>query len=601
MDDDPGDLRLRRDSPAIDASDNDAVEHDDASDLPGNPRRVDVRSTVDTGRGEPPVVDLGAREVAPARVFVDQLAGGLATGLSWTDAITDVQDALLWGHSGPTEIWIAEGHFTSGPSRTDTFELIDGVSVFGGFPTHGGDGTIAARDWRRHETVFSGEIGDPRRGDDNSVHVVSALSVGSTAVLDGVTIERGHASGPNPNYTSGGGLYVRSSSPVIRHVTVTRNVAGRGGGLHCNGGGPTLIDVVLEGNLALDEGGGVYSSYCDANVVGATFHANEAAQGGGVFCSHSNTSLTNAVFVGNQAVDGGGLFTTAANHTTLTNVTFVANSALSGGGIGNNDSDVALTNAILWGNSARFDPQLRNTGDANATLAYSLVQDGCPDGATCSSLLTSDPKLVREPSPGDDEEWGTADDDRGDVRLQLHSPAVDAGSNSAVPADTHDLDADDDRTEALPLDRGGDPRFLDIDSVTDTGEGTAPVVDMGAYEAALPTPTPTPSLTPTPTATQTATPTRTDVRTITPPPTGTATATSAATATKTPTLTPTRETTATPSLTWTETPSATPTATASATTTATATATLRAGTEYRVFLPLVLRDWDLHRHPGRRP
>ncbi len=57
-----------------------------------------------------------------------------------------------------------------------------------------------------------------------------------------------------------------------------------------------------------------------------------------------------------------------------------------------------------------------------------------------------------------------------DYHLLPASPCIDAGDNTAVPAGvTTDLD--------------GNPRFVDQPEVPDTGNGTAPIVDMGAYEA----------------------------------------------------------------------------------------------------------------------
>ncbi len=62
------------------------------------------------------------------------------------------------------------------------------------------------------------------------------------------------------------------------------------------------------------------------------------------------------------------------------------------------------------------------------------------------------------------------DPDNGDYRLQAGSPCIDAGDNTAVPEDlTTDLD--------------GNPRFLEIPETPDTGNGTLPIVDMGAYES----------------------------------------------------------------------------------------------------------------------
>jgi parallel beta-helix repeat protein len=57
-----------------------------------------------------------------------------------------------------------------------------------------------------------------------------------------------------------------------------------------------------------------------------------------------------------------------------------------------------------------------------------------------------------------------------DYHLLPNSPCIDAGDNTAVPAGvTTDLD--------------GNPRFVDQPEIPDTGSGTAPIVDMGAFEA----------------------------------------------------------------------------------------------------------------------
>ena len=59
----------------------------------------------------------------------------------------------------------------------------------------------------------------------------------------------------------------------------------------------------------------------------------------------------------------------------------------------------------------------------------------------------------------------------GNFRLsQGSSPLVDAGNTNLFPSGiTTDLD--------------GNPRFVDMPLVPDTGVGAPPIVDMGAYEA----------------------------------------------------------------------------------------------------------------------
>jgi hypothetical protein len=154
-------------------------------------------------------------------------------------------------------------------------------------------------------------------------------------------------------------------------------------------------------------------------------------------------------------------------------------------------SDTRLTNCIFWGNSAPTGPQMYNilVGSLDpAIVTYSVVQVGYPGLGN----IVDDPLFVRNPDDGGDG-WGDdpatpgvdegANDDFGDLRLQAGSPCIDAGNNFAVPADTADLDDDDDRIEQIPFDLDGRPRFIDDPSKADSGNGTAPIVDMGAYES----------------------------------------------------------------------------------------------------------------------
>jgi hypothetical protein len=69
---------------------------------------------------------------------------------------------------------------------------------------------------------------------------------------------------------------------------------------------------------------------------------------------------------------------------------------------------------------------------------------------------------------GPDGKIGTLDDN---LRLDLTSPCRNCGDNSALPADTTDLDKDGDVNELVPFDIEGKPRILNG------------VVDLGAYES----------------------------------------------------------------------------------------------------------------------
>ena len=86
-------------------------------------------------------------------------------------------------------------------------------------------------------------------------------------------------------------------------------------------------------------------------------------------------------------------------------------------------------------------------------MSWSIVQGGF----TGTSNLATDPLFV-SPSTGD-------------YTLGTGSPGIDSGSNALVPA-------------GVTTDLLGAARFVDIPSVPDTGSGTAPIVDRGAYELA---------------------------------------------------------------------------------------------------------------------
>ncbi len=135
--------------------------------------------------------EMGAKDNAPeaTRYYVAKTGDG-TTGLDWAKAFTNVQDALNTASSGD-EIWVATGVYTPGINETDSFNLVPGTEVYGGFAAT--ETLLTERDWETNVTVLSGDIGTAGNNADNSLHVIRNNDLDSTAILDGFIIQNGHA------------------------------------------------------------------------------------------------------------------------------------------------------------------------------------------------------------------------------------------------------------------------------------------------------------------------------------------------------------------------------------------------------------------------
>jgi predicted outer membrane repeat protein len=451
----------------------------------------------------------------PIVYYVDDDATGANDGSSWADAYWMLQDALAAGRYGD-EIRVAQGNYkpdqqvvitARGPQirgsgdRTATFQLINGVSLKGGYAGFG-ETDPDARDIEAYRTILSGDLNGNdgpnfANNDENSYHVVTGSGTDETAVLEGFTITAGYANGfGNPN-DSGGGMYSTSGSPTVINCTFSKNAAGYAGGManrdYCS---PTVINCTFVGNSAHSGGVGMFDWHSASTLINCSFSGNFGRYGAAMRIYDSDSTIINCSFSGNFARQYGGAIYVDRSDVTLTNCTFSSNSADywelgCGGGIYDHlgNSSLTLTNCIFWNNSdsGGVDESAQIHG-GTPVVNYCCIQGWT---GTWSGLgnVGANPMFARNPNDGGDD-WGVGNrkefgdllsigrnDDFGDLHLRsqagrwdtnsqswiqddVTSPCIDAGDNSAIPA-------------GVIVDLDGNPRIING------------IVDMGAYENSL--------------------------------------------------------------------------------------------------------------------
>ncbi|WP_291854598.1 T9SS type A sorting domain-containing protein, partial [Marinilabilia sp.] len=240
--------------------------------------------------------------------------GARGNGTSWLDAM-DLKDAMAISIEND-EVWVAAGTYkpTDGSERNATFELKNGMKLYGGFG--GFESSVEERDWMANETILSGDIGVEGDVNDNSYNVVRIRGTEDRLfednVVDGFIIEKGKAQ------YDGGGVYIRRSSPELRNIWLRDNQADRWGGAVYteNGSNPTFSNVLFVNNSAASAGAAVMAA-SSATFNNCLWYGNTTTDIGGAIYKNNwvSVEVNNSIAWNNQASsDSDFTFTTGIEH-----------------------------------------------------------------------------------------------------------------------------------------------------------------------------------------------------------------------------------------------------------------------------------------------
>jgi len=335
----------------------------------------------------------------PGPFYVDGSVSASGDGTSWATAFKTLQEALntISGQAYPSDsILVAKGTYM--PDVNQSFSMIEGVKIVGGFPNGGGE-----RDIVNNITIL--------KGNSNGYSVVrnSFNNLTPASVIDGFTITNG---------IGNGAMYNFDSSPTIRNCIFTGNQATSGGAIYNHNSSPVIINSIFSENTASSYGGAMYSDTNSSPVlINCIFLGNTAQYGGVLFNVQSPLSVYNSTFYGNTATGQAGLLYNSSSNNTK------------------------IVNAIAWNNGGN---SIFNNG-SGFSVTYTNIQGGYAGMGN----IDTDPQFVNPSSPaGNDGIWGTDDDG---LILQPCSPSANSGNNTAYTDAGGSIETD--------LDLAGNPRL----------------------------------------------------------------------------------------------------------------------------------------------
>ena len=315
-----------------------------------------------TGAGLRPQIDIADSQFTDNHV--ESAGGALVSG---GDGELTITNSDFVENFAPDEGGAVAGGGRSSIAITGSRFVGNQSSGSGGAVTFEGERPGSVTDTLFRENVAGAssvdEVGLPVEGDGGG----GGLHTGASGpfTVDGSTFELNEA------YGDGGAIAIHSFGTVRVTDTEVRDNHARGeeaggGGVENGGERVTFTRVLVTGNTATANGGGIHNtSSNEFTIVDSTVMDNEAENGGG-FSNQSDSTLVirGSVFADNLARFGprddtglgGGIHSIADGDGIIENTTISGNTArVRGGGIFHDaDGEMRLANVTVWRNSAPF-------------------------------------------------------------------------------------------------------------------------------------------------------------------------------------------------------------------------------------------------------
>ncbi|CAL2088963.1 conserved exported hypothetical protein [Tenacibaculum sp. 190524A05c] len=447
------DFTLQSSSPFVNNGDSSKMPNGITTDLLGNERIQSLD------------IDYGCYESSHNTgnlnvIFVDKDATGNNDGSSWTNAYTDLEDALA-NDASNTVVWIAEGTYSPGASRTDSFVLDQSnVKLYGGFK--GTESQLSDRDFTQYKTVLDGDVNGDDSGvgytsvnrTDNTIHIVKIQA--DNCFLDGLTITNGQADESSTNEAQeGSAILIQGTNVTVKNCSIEKNVVSRFG----------VVQMIDQNGFLNIENTIFKNNFGNGGVTLYTRASNDILDINITNCLFENNTLesVNPTGQGNSGIIWFRQDLNFSQRVTITNCTFAYNKNNT-----NSSSDATLINAsrissvgqlnslhvynsIIWENrNAANNVMISMLNDTNQLdfqeykVGNSVGQDGFGNISNTTGIGTSNPLFTNALN--------------GNFTLKSNSPVIDTGDNSKIPSGIFTLDLQ------------GNERIFNT------------TVDMGAYE-----------------------------------------------------------------------------------------------------------------------